>query len=100
MQAVLEQPDDDAPRLVYADWYEENGDEADRQHAELIRLQVERARGRSPLDRIEDEEEADDHREYKASLVREGQLIGPQTELWKERLRPCTAWLRFERGFV
>src|SRR5689334_6445745 len=37
-QAVLHAPDDDAPRLVFADWLDENG-EADR--AEFIRGFVE-----------------------------------------------------------
>jgi uncharacterized protein (TIGR02996 family) len=37
LRAILEDPDDDAPRLVYADWLEENGD-ADR--AAFIRAQV------------------------------------------------------------
>jgi uncharacterized protein (TIGR02996 family) len=40
---ILEHPDDDAPRLVYADWLEENGDS---QRAEFIRLQCELARPR------------------------------------------------------
>ena len=40
LQAMVETPDDDTPRLVYADWLEENGD-ADR--AEFIRLQCELA---------------------------------------------------------
>src|SRR5436309_15523438 len=39
--AVRESPDDDDPRLVLADWLEENGDEDDRAHAELIRAQCE-----------------------------------------------------------
>jgi uncharacterized protein (TIGR02996 family) len=39
--AVKETPDDDAPRLVLADWLEDNGDEDDRAHAELIRVQCE-----------------------------------------------------------
>src|SRR5262249_44531588 len=38
---ILERPEDDAPRLVYADWLEDNGD-PDR--AEFIRAQCERAR--------------------------------------------------------
>jgi uncharacterized protein (TIGR02996 family) len=38
---VKETSDDDAPRLVLADWLEENGDEDDRAHAELIRVQCE-----------------------------------------------------------
>src|SRR5690242_5076711 len=44
LQAICESPNDDVPRLVYADWLEENGgpDGADR--AEFIRVQVERAR--------------------------------------------------------
>jgi uncharacterized protein (TIGR02996 family) len=41
MRGVLEQPDEDAPRLVLADWYEEHG-EPDR--AEFIRLQCRRPR--------------------------------------------------------
>jgi uncharacterized protein (TIGR02996 family) len=36
LQAILESPDDDAPRLVYADWLDEHGDPA---RAEFIRLQ-------------------------------------------------------------
>lgn len=38
LRAICENPDDDAPRLIYADWLDENGD-ADR--AEFIRLQIE-----------------------------------------------------------
>jgi uncharacterized protein (TIGR02996 family) len=41
LQDILANPDDDAPRLVYADWLEEHGD-ADR--AEFIRAQIEAAR--------------------------------------------------------
>jgi uncharacterized protein (TIGR02996 family) len=37
LRAVLADPDDDAPRLIYADWLDENGD-PDR--AEFIRVQV------------------------------------------------------------
>jgi uncharacterized protein (TIGR02996 family) len=41
IRSILDAPDDDAPRLVYADWLDEQG-EADR--AEFIRLQVREAR--------------------------------------------------------
>ncbi len=41
LQAVIENPDDDAPRLIYADWLEEQGES---QRAELIRTQCELAR--------------------------------------------------------
>src|SRR5579884_3454044 len=36
IQAIQETPEDDAPRLIYADWLEDHGD-ADR--AEFIRIQ-------------------------------------------------------------
>ncbi len=41
LQAILEEPDDDGPRLVFADWLEENGRP---ERAEFIRLQIERSR--------------------------------------------------------
>jgi uncharacterized protein (TIGR02996 family) len=41
LQAIIADPDDDTPRLVYADWLEENGQP---DHAELIRLQCDPAR--------------------------------------------------------
>src|SRR5262245_23073250 len=36
LRSIIEAPDDDAPRLVYADWLEENGDP---ERAEFIRVQ-------------------------------------------------------------
>lgn len=36
---VKAEPDDDDPRLVLADWLDDHGDEDDRAHAELIRVQ-------------------------------------------------------------
>lgn len=41
LQSILADPDNDGPRLVYADWLDENGDGA---RAEFIRLQIESAR--------------------------------------------------------
>lgn len=41
MAAIVENLDDDAPRLIYADWLEEQGD---RDRAEFIRVQCEIAR--------------------------------------------------------
>ena len=43
--AILANPDDDTPRLAYADWLDEHGDAAARDRAEFIRLQIEAARG-------------------------------------------------------
>jgi uncharacterized protein (TIGR02996 family) len=50
LQAIRETPEEDGPRLVYADWLEEHGDEHDRARAEFIRVQCELARG-APRDR-------------------------------------------------
>ena len=39
--AILAHPDDDTPRLVFADWLQENGNE---RYATFIRKQIELAR--------------------------------------------------------
>jgi uncharacterized protein (TIGR02996 family) len=41
LQAIHDNPDDEAVRLVYADWLEENADESGRARAALIRAQCE-----------------------------------------------------------
>ncbi len=41
--AILETPEDDTPRLVAADWFEEQGGEANVARAEFIRTQIQRA---------------------------------------------------------
>ena len=38
LKAVLDAPDDDAPRLAYARWSEEQGDEVSVARAELIQI--------------------------------------------------------------
>ena len=40
LRDIVEHPEDDTPRLVYADWLQDHGDEA---RAELIRIQCRRA---------------------------------------------------------
>jgi uncharacterized protein (TIGR02996 family) len=40
LRAICESPDDDAPRLIYADWLDEHGDP---RQAEFIRVQIELA---------------------------------------------------------
>jgi uncharacterized protein (TIGR02996 family) len=41
LEAIREQPDDDAPRLIYADWLEEH---SQPQRAEFLRVQCELGR--------------------------------------------------------
>src|SRR5262245_37983065 len=40
LRSILESPDDDAPRLILADWLEEHGEP---ERAEFIRVQIEKA---------------------------------------------------------
>jgi len=44
IRMIAATPDDDAPRLVYADYLDETGDPAKMARAEFIRVQVEKAR--------------------------------------------------------
>jgi uncharacterized protein (TIGR02996 family) len=85
LRAVLAAPDDDAPRLVYADWLEEHGDPA---RAKFIRTQVELAR-------------------LPANDRRRPQLVQTERSLWTKHRADWTAWLPtwaevagFRRGFV
>jgi uncharacterized protein (TIGR02996 family) len=44
LASILAAPDDDAPRLVYADWLDERGEPGDADYAAFIRCQIELAR--------------------------------------------------------
>ncbi|HJZ56263.1 MAG TPA: TIGR02996 domain-containing protein, partial [Gemmataceae bacterium] len=44
LAAIREHPEEDTPRLVYADWLDEQGGQANRDRAEYIRAAVELAR--------------------------------------------------------
>jgi uncharacterized protein (TIGR02996 family) len=86
LQDILDHPDDDAPRLVYADWLDEHGD-PDR--AEFIRLQIEAARLKQD-------------KAFRPGLHERGrELLDRHKAEW---LRDLPAPLRkdfaFERGFV
>jgi uncharacterized protein (TIGR02996 family) len=92
LQAVRANPDDDTPRLVYADWLDEQGD-ADR--AEFIRVQCEAER----LD-IEDPR-------GRILKHRESALLRANWERWTAPLRGLSISIRqeltngfFRRGFI
>jgi uncharacterized protein (TIGR02996 family) len=84
---ILAQPDDDTPRLIFADWLEERGDVA---RAEFIRAQVERAT--LP---------AWDVRAVRLRL-RERELLETHQTEWRKELPKIkgVAWGDFRRGFV
>jgi uncharacterized protein (TIGR02996 family) len=89
LQAVLQNPDDDLIRLVYADWLQENGDE-DR--AEFIRFQI-RLAAADPAD--------EPNRWYLKARVKE--LLRLHLAEWEGAIRDQIGpyyELRFERGFL
>lgn len=63
LRAILEDPNDDLPRLAYADHLEETGGDIER--AEFIRIQIERHRRASAGVRMSDEERTMREREWK-----------------------------------
>jgi uncharacterized protein (TIGR02996 family) len=119
IRAIRENPGDDAPRLIYADWLDEHGDAA---RAEFIRVQVELAR-RGPCPEPErgwpmvwdpsfyesflrsrrrrrpatDPERGGlAEREQKLLAEHEPAWVGPLWDLFKR----STHWREFRKGFV
>jgi uncharacterized protein (TIGR02996 family) len=87
LHAIRAAPEDDTARLVYADWAEEQGDSA---RAELIRVQVARARLPSW------------DREQVRLELRERALLSEHEPRWRAELPelPGVTWGSFRRGFV
>jgi uncharacterized protein (TIGR02996 family) len=81
LRAIIEDPDDDALRLVYADWLEERGQAA---RAEFIRIQCGLAR--SPGDA--------------ALKAREQELLEAHQVEWLGTLRRWAVRWTFRRGFL
>jgi uncharacterized protein (TIGR02996 family) len=84
LQAILQNPDDDQLRLIYADWLEERGDP----RAEFIRVQYERPRVQA------------NSREYLDLVLRERQLLAIHETEWLEPLRELGSHWEFRHGFV
>jgi uncharacterized protein (TIGR02996 family) len=84
LQAIIAEPEDDAPRLVYSDWLEERG----HPRAEFIRVQCALARGEG-TSRLRAE-----WRE------REEELLAAHRAQWLKPLRGFGRCLHFRRGFV
>ena len=87
LAAILDSPDDDAPRLVYADWLDEQGD---HDRAEFIRLDI----------RLTRMSAADPDRPELSRRVAE--LRQPNFQAWVDRLPqfPGVHWELFSRGFI
>jgi len=85
LKAVLDDPDADAPRLVYADWLEEHGDP----RADFIRVQCELA------------QLADEAPQHDALSDRRDRLLRMYGESWRAEIPEwARAYCEFTRGFV
>jgi uncharacterized protein (TIGR02996 family) len=83
LQAIREDPDDDVPRLIYADWLEEQGDP----RGEFIRVDC-------ALEHLP----ATDRRRPPL-LARRRQLLAQHRGAWLGPLRPLAYHWEFRRGF-
>jgi uncharacterized protein (TIGR02996 family) len=83
--AVLASPDDDAPRLIFADWFAENGQP---ERAEFIQLQIARAR----LPRRDPARLYTGEREWALLEAHGAQWLAPLPEAARRHVK-------FERGF-
>jgi uncharacterized protein (TIGR02996 family) len=87
LRAIADAPEDDTVRLVFADWLEEHGDEVDRSHAELIRVQIEVARLALDDDRRAELEASEEERlRHRGDIHR------------RLKVQPCVGWA-MTRGF-
>lgn len=87
LRTILDDPTSDTPRLIFADWLDEQGDHS---RAEFIRLQCRIAQGF-------------DHREEKhAAEIREVELLAEHRVEWLNELPSWEGitWETFVRGFV
>lgn len=111
LRAILEQPEEDTPRLAYADWLDEHGGETDRAHARFIRHQIAEAfhnknvfypafkeverEQRDVFGKGEDEpivvDRATPAGRYYLDTVNQSRLMGTQTMLMLEKY--AGAWL-------
>lgn len=113
LRAIIGDPADDLPRLAYADWCDERGDEA---RAEFIRVQIEDARLR-PLDDYATGAEINDswtrealHVRLSALRKRERVILSDHAHVWFRDAFPwCEPpgealfaqwWSQIGRGFL
>jgi uncharacterized protein (TIGR02996 family) len=105
LEAIRAEPDDDALRLIYADWLMEQEGPSRVERGEFIRLQIER--GRLAIDDPRREPLQHDERRLLArnweawiGPLRELTGNGRGTDLWMRTGFHPDSHLRFRRGFV
>ncbi len=85
LRTIAREPEDDAPRLVYADWLEEHGQ---TERADFIRAQIELATL------------TEDSPRRRELAFRARELLDRHEDEWVAPLRPWAHDWRFSRGFV
>jgi uncharacterized protein (TIGR02996 family) len=85
LRAIAASPEDDAPRLVFSDWLEENGDP---HRAEFIRVQCELASSKLAKKRRH------------ALRVRERALLDARRQEWCQEIGLPVEDVSFERGLI
>jgi uncharacterized protein (TIGR02996 family) len=85
---IKEHPDDDTPRLVFADWLEEHGDAATAARGEFLRSRVLR------------HHLSNDDPSYSSLKRREGELFTAYRWLWLGPLADHARYWEFQRGLV
>lgn len=88
LRDILAHPDDDAPRLIFADWLEEQGGANSIARAEFIRVQCALAAGKLPeQQRVE-------------LVLHEQQLLYEWDKVWVDPIRQLACEWHFHRGFI
>ncbi|HTU17985.1 MAG TPA: TIGR02996 domain-containing protein [Gemmataceae bacterium] len=88
LQDILADPDDDAPRLIFADWLEEQGDVASVARAEFIRVQCALAVGE-----VSEQRRAELER-------RQQQILESYASEWARPIRRLIIDWEYHRGFI
>lgn len=99
LQTIVENPFDDTPRLIYADWLEEHGNEP---RAEFIRLQIEEAdqrAGKYPASEANDRRQDFLEKRIHELEVKHGGDWVVAHPGWFPNYHPINKW-KFERGFI
>ncbi len=90
LESIHQTPDDDTPRLIYADWLEDHGDEAAQPRAALIRAQC-------ALERLPPNDPGRPAREAEAAKILKAHGKKWTADLRKAKL--VSTWT-FRRGFL
>ncbi|HJZ56215.1 MAG TPA: TIGR02996 domain-containing protein, partial [Gemmataceae bacterium] len=90
LRAIVAAREEDTPRLAFADWLDEHGDENDRRQAEFIRVQIALVR-----------QEAHS-RAWRQAAARNKELLDLRRQWVPPEIADCPLWrvYEFERGFV